>query len=345
MRAAQLPEPGKDIVITEVPDPEPGPGEVVVRVAAAGVCHSDLTFQQAGPGMPAPPSYPWTMGHEIAGHVQAVGAGVQGLAEGDAVGVWPGWGDRTCAVCRSGAEHLCPNMRYPGLGSPGGWADLLHIPDPRYLVPLGDLDPVQAVPLTDAGLTSYGAASKLLPFLPDAGRSVAVIGVGGLGQFAVKYLRALTDATVIAVDIDEAKRTHALTIGATTAVDSQADDAAEQVMAATSDGLGVNAIVDFVGIDSTLALAAAVTAPQGRIVLVGIGGGSLTVSYVSPRQQVQVSTSTLGTVDDQRRVIQLAREHGIIGNTTPYAFEDVNQALRDLADHKITERAVLRIDA
>lgn len=341
MRAAQLPTPGEAIVITEVPDPTAGPGEVVIRVAAAGVCHSDLTFQQAGPGMPTPPSYPWTMGHEIAGYVEALGAGVKNLAIGEAVGVWPGWGDRTCAVCRRGAEHLCPNLRYPGLGSPGGWAELLHVPDARYLIPLGGLDPLQAVPLTDAGLTSYGAVSKMLPFLKDDDASAAVIGVGGLGQFAVKYLSALTGANVIGIDIDDAKRSHALTIGASTAVDSLADDAAQQILSATSDGLGVNAIVDFVGIDATLELAAAVTAPQGRIVLVGIGGGSLPVSYVNPRQQVQVSTSTLGTIEDQRRVIELARENGIIGQTSPYAFEDVNRALHDLADYKIAERAIL----
>jgi len=342
MRAAQLPSPGEDIVIVEVPEPRPGPGEVTIKMAAAGVCHSDLTFQQAGPGMPTPPEYPWTMGHENAGYVAEVGSGVTGVAVGDPVGIWPGWGDRTCAVCRGGAEHLCPNLRYPGLRSPGGWADLMLIPDVRYLVPLGDLDPLQAVPLTDAGLTSYGAVSKMLPFLQGRRRSVAVIGVGGLGQFAVKYLTALTDAHVIAIDINESKRSHALTIGASTAVDSTAEDAVQQVMAATADGLGVNAIVDFVGIDSTLALAADVTAPQGRIVLVGIGGGSLPVSYVNPRQQVQVSTSTLGTIEDQHRVVELARERGIIGNTTPYSFTDVNKALHDLANHKIAERAVLR---
>lgn len=343
MRAAQLPGPGQDIVISEVPDPTPGPGDVVIRVAAAGVCHSDLTFQQAGPGMPTPPEYPWTMGHENAGYVEAVGPGVTGVAVGDAVGVWPGWGDRTCAACRGGAEHLCPNLRYPGLRSPGGWADLMLVPDARYLVPLGDLDPLQAVPLTDAGLTSFGAVSKVLPFLQHDRSSVAVIGVGGLGQFAVKYLSALTEASVIGIDVVETKRAHALTIGASVTVDSTADDVVDQVMAATADGLGVNAIVDFVGVDSTLALAAQVTAPQGRIVLVGIGGGSLSVSYVNPRQEVQVSTSTLGTIEDQHRVVELARERGIIGNTTPYPFTDVNQALRDLADHKITERAILQL--
>jgi propanol-preferring alcohol dehydrogenase len=328
-------------MIVDLPEPSPGPDEVVVKMAAAGVCHSDLTFQVAGPGMPTPPSYPWTMGHENAGYVHALGEGVEGLTLGEPVAVWPGWGDTTCAVCRAGAEHLCPNMKYPGLGSPGGWADFLLVPQVRYLAPLGDLDPPVAAPLTDAGLTSYGAVAKTLPYLEGAGRSVAIIGAGGLGQFAIKYLSTLTDATVVAIDIEPDKREHALTIGAKHSFDSGASDAAEQIMSATSDGLGANAIIDFVGIDATLALAASVTAPQGRIVLVGIGGGSLPFGYVNPRQEVQVSTSTLGTTDDMQRVVALAREHGIVATTTQYPFEDVNQALRDLAEHKIAERGVL----
>jgi propanol-preferring alcohol dehydrogenase len=182
---------------------------------------------------------------------------------------------------------------------------------------------------------------KTLAFLEGTGRSVAIIGAGGLGQFAIKYLSTLTDATVIAIDIEPDKRERALTIGAAHSFDSGASDAAEQIIAVTSDQLGVNAIIDYVGIDATLSLAASVTAPQGRIVLVGIGGGSLPVSYVNPRQEVQVSTSTLGTTEDLQRVVALAREHGILATATQYPFEDVNVALRDLAEHRIAERGVL----
>jgi propanol-preferring alcohol dehydrogenase len=343
MRAAQLHETGAKIVISEVPDPVAGPGEVVVRIAASGVCHSDLTIQHAGPGMPAVPYFPWTLGHENAGYVHQLGEGVTGFEIGDAVAVWPGWGDGNCRICRAGHEHVCPNVSYVGVTQPGGWADYLLVPAARHLVPLGELDPVQAAPLTDAGLTAYGAVSKALPRLQESDRSVAVIGVGGLGQFAIKYLSALTPATIIAVDIDAGKRDHALTIGAKLSVDSADKDVVTRLRGASGYGLGVDAVIDFVGVDSTLDLAARITVPTGAIVLVGIGGGTMPFGYTNPSQQVQVSTSSLGSRADLERIIALWREHGINAETTKYALDDVNLALDDLAEHRIAERGVMII--
>ncbi|MBV6762150.1 NAD(P)-dependent alcohol dehydrogenase [Rhodococcus sp. NPDC057014] len=341
MRAARLPSTGSDLVVEEIPDPTPGPGQVVVKIAASGVCHSDVTIQNAGPGMPSVPYFPWTLGHENTGYVHALGDGVTDFEVGDAVAVWPGWGDGTCRVCRAGHEHICPNVSYVGVTQPGGWADYLLVPAARHLVPLGDLDPVEAAPLTDAGLTAYGAVSKVLDRLIESDRSVAVIGAGGLGQFAIKYLSALTSARIVAVDIDAGKREHALTIGASMAVDSTSDDAVGQLLNVSGDGLGVDAVIDFVGVDSTLALAAGVTAPCGAIVLVGIGGGTLPFGYTNPNQQVQVSTSSLGSRADLASVISLWKEHGINADATRYSLDDVNQALQDLAEHKIAERGVL----
>ncbi|MDN2495261.1 zinc-binding dehydrogenase [Nocardia nova] len=305
------------------------------------MCHSDLTIQEGGPGIPPTPYFPWTPGHENTGYVHALGDGVTGLALGDAVAVWPGWGDGTCRVCRAGHEHVCPNVSYVGVTQPGGWADYLLVPAARHLVPLGDLDPVSAAPLTDAGLTAYGAVAKVSGRLTEPDRSVGVIGAGGLGQFAIKYLAALTSAKIAAIDIDAAKRAHALEIGAALAVDPTADDAAAQVRNATTDGLGLDAVIDFVGIDSTLGLAADATVSCGAIVLVGIGGGTLPFGYTSPNQQVSVSTSSLGSRADLGRVIELWDKHGINAEITRYGLDEVNDALRDLAAHKITERAVL----
>ncbi|MGW0356873.1 alcohol dehydrogenase catalytic domain-containing protein [Nocardia nova] len=341
VRAAQLPSLGSDLEIVEVPDPTPGPGEVVVRIAASGVCQSELTIQQGGPGMPPTPYFPWTPGHENTGFVHALGAGVTGLAVGDAVAVWPGWGDGTCRVCRAGHEHVCPNVSYVGVTQPGGWADYLLVLAARHLVSLGDLDPVAAAPLTDAGLTAYGAVAKVLERLTGSDRSVGIIGAGGLGQFAIKYLAALTSATIVAIDTDEAKRAHALDIGAALSVDPTTDDAIPQLQNVSEGGLGLDAVIDFVGIDSTLGLAAATTVACGAIILVGIGGGTLDFGYTNPNQQVQVSTSSLGSRADLATVIELWKEHGINAETTRYGLDEVNDALRDLAAHKIGERAVL----
>jgi propanol-preferring alcohol dehydrogenase len=341
MRAAQLNEPRDPIRIVDVPMPTPAAGQVVIKVAAVGVCHSDLAIQEQGPGMPPVKSFPLIPGHEISGYVHALGEGVTGFEVGQAVIVWSGWGDRTCIVCQSGYEHLCPNIRFPGVVVDGGWADYMLVPFADYLIPLDDLDPIRAAPLADAGLTAFGGISKLLPLLTGPENTVMVIGAGGLGQFAIKYLRALTSATIIAVDIEDDKRTHALEIGADHAFDSRASDIAEQIRAVTTDDLGVTASIDFVGIDATLALAGSVVVPRGRITLVGIGGGVLPFAYGSTQQEVQLSTSTLGSRDDLREVIRLAREDGINAEITRYPLEEVNQALADLAAHRIPERGVL----
>jgi propanol-preferring alcohol dehydrogenase len=341
MRAAQLNKPGDPIRIVDVAKPTPGPGQVVIKVAAVGVCHSDLAIQAQLPGMPPVHSFPLTPGHEVTGYIHELGDDVTGFEVGQAVIIWSGWGDRTCIVCTSGYEHLCPNIQFPGVVIDGGWADYMLIPHTDYLVPLDDLDPVSAAPLADAGLTAFGGVSKLLPLLTGPENTVLVIGPGGLGQFAIKYLRALTSATIIAVDIDDAKRAHALEIGADFAFDSRAADIAEQIREVTTDKLGVSASIDFVGIDATLNLAAAVVVPRGRITLVGIGGGSLPFAYGSTQQEVQLSTSTLGSREDLKEVIRLAREAGINAEITRYPLEDVNQALADLAANKIPQRGAL----
>jgi propanol-preferring alcohol dehydrogenase len=341
MRAARLERPDDPIRIVEIPKPTAGPGQVVIKVTAVGVCHSDLAIQKQAPGMPPARHFPLTPGHEITGFVDEIGEGVTDVEVGEAVIVWSGWGDRTCIVCRSGFEHLCPNIAFPGVVVDGGWADYMLIPHSDYLISLGDLDPVVAAPLADAGLTAFGGISKLLPHLSGEENAVMVVGPGGLGQFAIKYLRALTSATIIAVDIDPKKRAHALEIGADHAFDSRDADVADQIRRVTTDGLGVAASIDFVGIDSTLELAGAVVEPRGRLVLVGIGGGSLPFRYGSTQQEVQLSTSTLGTREDLAEVIRLAREEGINSEVTKYSLQDVNQALEDLAAGRIPQRGAL----
>jgi alcohol dehydrogenase, propanol-preferring len=208
MRAYQLVEWQQPAVLCDVPVPDPGPGQVLVRVAAAGACHSDLHVMEFPAGV-VPWRPPFTLGHENAGWVAATGAGVTGLREGDAVAVYGPWGCGRCKPCRVSAENLCERYaeigaRGGGLGRDGGMAEFLLVPDARYLMPLEALDPVDATPLTDAGLTPYHAVKQALPVLgPDA--TAAVIGVGGLGHLAVQILRAITAARVVALDVRDDK--------------------------------------------------------------------------------------------------------------------------------------------
>ncbi|MCE9516729.1 MAG: alcohol dehydrogenase catalytic domain-containing protein, partial [Mycobacterium sp.] len=201
MRALRMVACGQDPELMEVPDPTPGPGEVVVRVGAAGACHSDLHVLYEL-DVSAVWDLPMTLGHETAGWVHAVGRGVTEVSEGDAVAVYGAWGCGFCAHCAVGVENYCERPSLVGgggLGANGGMADYLLVPHQRHLVRLPDgLDPVTGAPLTEAGLTPYHAIRRSWPkHTPDA--TAVLIGVGGLGHVAIQIARATTAAQVIAV--------------------------------------------------------------------------------------------------------------------------------------------------
>ena len=205
MKAYQLVEWRQPPELREVDVPEPGPGEVLIKVGGAGACHSDLHVMEWPAGF-LPYELPFTLGHENAGWVEAVGPGVKRLDVGEAVAVYGPWGCGRCRPCRMTLETLCEHASEfraagGGLGRDGGMAEYMLVPDARLLVPLGDLDPRDAAPLSDAALTPYHAIKLALAKLVP-GSSAVVIGVGGLGHMAVQLLRALSPARVIATDID-----------------------------------------------------------------------------------------------------------------------------------------------
>ncbi len=191
-----------------MPEPHSGPGQVVVRVAGSGLCHTDFTVISRDRDHWGNEQPPFTLGHEIAGWVEEVGTGVTKLQPGDAVAVNPNWAScGHCHMCRSGEENHClyqKGIRAPGVGYNGGHAPYILVPEARFLVPIGDLDPVLAAPLTDAGITTYSAIKPALPAIWP-GSTAVVIGVGGLGLYAVQFLRQLTAARVVAVDSTEAR--------------------------------------------------------------------------------------------------------------------------------------------
>ncbi len=170
MQAVRLIDWKREPEVQDVPEPDPGPGEVVVKVGGAGLCHSDLhLIHDFEPGM-MPWQPPFTLGHENAGWVHAVGAGVTGWDIGQPVAVYGPWGCGRCYRCRQGMENFCENVGEldgigAGLGRDGGLAPLMLVPSARFLVPLTTLDPVEAAPLTDAGLTPYRAVKRSLPIL------------------------------------------------------------------------------------------------------------------------------------------------------------------------------------
>lgn len=341
MRALQLTSPGT-IEVRDVPIPEIGPDEVLVRVGGAGLCHSDIHVLHA-PEFPA-----ITLGHETAGWVEKMGADVTDFAEGDAVLVYLVWACGRCRPCVEGRDNVCITTGgrlamppCPGLGPDGGMAEFIKA-KARFLEPLGSLDPATAAPLADAGLTPMhainGARHRLLP-----GGTAVVIGVGGLGHMGLQILKATTATCIIAVDTSEEKLEIAREHGADETVLSDAN-AAARILELT-DGYGADAVFDFVGVQPTVSLATEVIAPDGALRFVGLGGGSFAYaadSLTTPLPWgVDVRRSYGGTRSDQRQVLDLARLGKITVETKTYSLEDGPQAFADLEAGRVPGRAVL----
>jgi propanol-preferring alcohol dehydrogenase len=344
VQALQLTQWKHDPELQEVEQPEPGPGEILLRVAAAGACHSDLhLFHDFEPGL-LPYELPFTLGHENAGTVEATGPGVSGLETGQPVAVYGPWGCGRCLQCVRGYENYCEHQAEigasgGGLGRDGGMAPFMIVPRVRHLVPLADLDPVQAAPLTDAGLTPYHAIKRAVPVL-GAGTTAVVIGAGGgLGHLAVQILRALTSSLVIGVDSRDTALKIATDNGAHHGV--LAGESAAQEIRDLTKGRGAEAVFDLVGIDATMALGAAVVRPLGHLTLVGIGGGTLPFSFFSIPYEVTLSTTYWGTIPELHEVIALAERGLITPKVQRFSLDDAMGAYEAMRSGKLEGRAVI----
>lgn len=342
MRAIQLTAPGT-LELVEVPTPKPGPGEVLLATAAVGACHSDLHILDAPAGVfPTP----MTLGHEISGRVAELGSGVTGWSPGDPVAVYGIIGCGRCRACLRGRENQCRTVPVGGIGlsRDGGLADHVLVPADR-LLPLGDLDPVQAAPLTDAGLTPYHAIALSRDALRP-GTCAVVIGVGGLGHMAVQILAVTTAATIIAVDTNETALRLAKRMGAHHTVQA-GPAAAEQIRQLTGPAPdGAEVVLDFVCVDASLETARQVVATGGQLTLVGLGGGTLPVTPTAEGPPpVPLETSAVipfwGTRAELAEVIALAQQGLLRAEVQTFPLADAVQAYQDLRDGKIHGRAVI----
>lgn len=341
MKAVQFREVGGSPEVVDVPEPEPGPGQVVLKVTAAGVCHSDFVVMRSPVELGI--SLPLTLGHEGAGTVAKLGAGVTGLEIGEPVAVYGPWGCGTCHECAQGKENYCRRaqalgIRPPGLGAPGAIAEYLLVDAARHLVPLGDLDPVQTVPLTDAGLTPYHAIKGALPRLV-AGSTAVVIGAGGLGHVGIELLRALSPARVIALDVSEEKLALAKEVGAHEAVKS--DDKAVARVRDLTGGFGAQAVFDFVGAPPTTAIATAVASIEADVAIVGIGGGSATVGFGSVAYDASVRSPYWGSRSELMEVLDLARAGVLDVHVEEYTIDEAPAAYHRLHAGEVNGRAVI----
>lgn len=345
MKAYRIVEWGKPPMFEDVAKPTAGPGEIILRMKGAGLCRSDLDM------MAGPPYSEWlqsgyTLGHENAGIVEDVGLGVTDLQEGDAVVVHHMQVCGHCDFCLNGAEQSCttnsigPLPITRGCGIDGGLAPFLRVPR-KEVLGIGALDPVKVAPLTDAGVTAYRAVKSVEARL-TAGTNAVAIGIGGLGAFGVQFLKILSQARIFAVDVSPARLRHAMSLGADHAIRSD-DHAAEHIMDLTG-GRGCEAIIDFVGSDQTLALAAKVSRAQGRIVLVGMELGTLQVGWGTMATSCEFAISLGSKRADLREVCDLAARDLLQIDIERFAFDDVETAYEHLRGGKLTGRAVVTFD-
>ena len=329
--------------LEEIPSPEPGPGEILLDVEAAGLCHTDLHLMEWPEGM-LPYDPPFTLGHEVAGRVRRLGPGASGVELGERVVVYTRWGCGVCWQCLRGSENICERpaaqVRYhgAGLGRDGGLAEQMVVPASRYLIPIGDLDASLAAPLSDAGITPYHAishhADKLKPHT-----TAVVIGVGGLGHMAVQMLRALSAVRIVAIDLRPEALLAASQAGADAVISADGLDVA--ALRGEVGARGASLVLDFVANDVTLALAAGSVGAGGAIVYVGRGGGTLGVKAFAIPFDTSVTISTWGTIPELVEVVALARRGLIHSETQRAPLADALGAYDDLAAGRVIGRAVV----
>ena len=348
MRSFQVCRSGAPLQLAELPTPTPAGTEVLLKVLAAGVCHSDLHLSDgyfdlgggkrlslADRGL----KLPLTLGHENVGEVVAFGPQARGVALGDRRLVDPWMGCGECGVCRRGDEQLCLKPGSIGVFRHGGYSDFLLVPHPRYLFDIGDLPAEKVAPLACSGVTTYGALKKVGPTLMTD--PVVIIGAGGLGLMCIALHKAMCGHSAVVVDIDAGKRDAARKAGAQAVIDGGAPDVAQQIAAATNGGAW--AVIDLVGSSTTVRLGIDSLIKGGKLIIVGLYGGDITVSLPPfPMRAITMQGSYTGSITEMAELIDLVRRTGL--PPVPVATRplgEVNAALSDLRAGKVVGRVVL----
>ena len=348
MRSYDIAQYGAPLERFDRATPEPRGTEVLVRVSAAGVCHSDLHIWEgyfdlgggkkltmASRGM----KLPHTLGHETAGEVAALGPEAQGLALGQRCLVYPWIGCGKCEVCSAGEEQLCLQPRFLGVHAAGGYSDRILVPHPRYLLDISDMPAAVAAPYACSGLTTYGALRKLGPLLAE--RPVVVIGAGGLGLMCLALHKAMKGKGAIAVDIDPAKCQAARSAGALAAIDASAPGAVEAIKAAA--GGTVSAAIDLVGSSASASLALECLTKGGKLIVVGLFGGEITLPLPTiPQRALTIQGSYVGSLGELKELLALVRRQQVPPipmRARPLA--EAASALADLKAGRVVGRTVL----
>jgi propanol-preferring alcohol dehydrogenase len=335
MKAAVVHQFGKPLVIEDVPVPVPGPGELLVKVVACGVCHTDL--HAADGDWPVKPSPPFIPGHEVAGIVAALGAGVTDFREGDAVGVaWLHDACMRCEYCETGWETLCESQHNTGYSCNGGFAEYVIAAAPFVgRLPAG-VDFAQMAPILCAGVTTYKGLKETEA---RPGEWVAISGIGGLGQVAVQYAKAM-GLHVVALDIAPEKLALARAAGADVAVDARSPDAVSDVLKAT--GGGAHGVLVTAVSPPAFAQALHIVRRKGTVSLVGLPPGDFpTPIFDVVLKRITVRGSIVGTRRDLDEAIAFAVQGKVKAQIAKAPLGDINAIFAKLRAGKVEGRMVL----
>jgi propanol-preferring alcohol dehydrogenase len=322
--------------------------QALVRVESTGVCHSDLHLWDGGYAGPAGTfmkvedrgvKFPLTPGHEVAGVVEAVGEDVAGISAGEKVLVYPWIGEGLCPACRVGEENLCDSPRSLGVYQDGGYAEYVLVPHSKYMVRIGDQSPDAVASLACSGLTAYSAVKNSAA---KPGEFLVIVGAGGLGLTGVQLARVLTNASIAVLDLDNKRLEEAKRLGADYVINSKEKDPVKEVNDLTN-GLGADAVIDFVNASKTVEADINLLRKRGRLVLVGLFGGSVELNLaLMPLRAFKLIGSYTGKYADLVELVALANKGAIKSIVSrKFKLDEANDALTQLKEGKVIGRAVI----
>lgn len=349
MQSYQIVEWGRPLAANDYPTPEPKGTEVLLEVTACGVCHTDLHIWQGyfdmGEGKKLKIEdrgleLPFTMGHEIAGRVVAMGPDAKGVAIGEERVAYPWIGCGQCAECRRGENLLCLKPRILGTWVDGGYSTHVMVPEPKWLVAHDGIPAELACTYACSGITAYSALQKTGIARPD--EAVLLIGAGGVGMAGLLMAKALLPGKVLVADVDPEKRAAAMATGQCDGVFDNGDQGSLEAIREATGG-GAAAIIDFVGRPETTRFGIDAAKKGGTIVVVGLYGDLLKLSMpLIPLRMLTIKGSYVGTLKDLEAVIGLAQAGKLPPlEVTPCGLGHANEALTSLRAGRVQGRMVL----
>lgn len=343
MKAVRIHQYNQPLKYEQVPDPEiTSPYDVIIKVAGAGVCRTDLhIIESVWKESLASPALPFIIGHENSGWIQDKGEAVVDLSIGDPVILHPLMSCGLCRPCRAGNDMHCINGKFPGLdGTDGGYAQYMKTTARSVIKLQSGVDPTPLAPFADAGITAYHAVKKIIP-ITYPGSVVVVIGLGGLGHFAVQLLKEMTTAKVVVIDTSAQRADFAKQLGADFFISSNSSASVNELLDFTN-GQGADVVLDFVGENNTPKQGIEMIRKGGTYSIIGYGGtlGPTTLDMIS--RELNIVGNLVGTYNDLVELMELYHQGKVHITSQQFLLQDAQQVLDKLDRGQIVGRAVLK---